>query len=122
MTSQRNTSESWRTRYIRLLTDGPETWDAEPGDFTDEQKLELEAIADLVDFGYMRGRAVRDVNCDVVSAATYGVTLSGRLFAEEQADLLKRRSLWGRIKAGGVLFIGWLSGILSAVIVWYLTK
>lgn len=105
-----------------MLTEPMEVWTAEKQDFTPEQGLELDAIADLVDSGYMRGSVIRDNEGDVAGTSTSGPTLASRIFADEQKEILEKNSLMGRIKSGAVLFIGWLAGILSAVIVWRLTK
>jgi hypothetical protein len=82
----------------------------------------LERIDELIQADYLRGNVVRDTGLIPKRANTNGTTLKGRIFAEEQQELLNKKSIVGRIKSGAVLFIGWLAGILSAVIVWRLTK
>ena len=82
----------------------------------------MEAIEDLVDAGYMRGTVIPGPDGTPHASSTRGPTLAGRIFAEEQQEILDKKSLTGRIKSGAVLFIGWLAGILSAVIIWRLTK
>jgi hypothetical protein len=111
-------SDIWRRAYIRLLTEEAEPWT----DLTPEHIEELERIDELVQVGYMHGHVIRDAGGSPKSSSTKGPTLAGRIFAEEQQDILDRKSLWGRIKSGAGLFIGWLAGIISAVIVWKLTK
>jgi hypothetical protein len=109
----------WRRQYIRLLTEEMRPWD----DLSpDEQSLELGVIEDLVAAGYMAGTVTKDTSGIPKSASTRGPTLAGRIFAEEQQDILDKKSLWGRAKAGSTLFIGWLAGIISALIIWWLTK
>jgi hypothetical protein len=84
---------------------------------------DLQALEDLIDAGYLRGKAVFDAGAGSVRGAVLrGATLAGRLFAEEQQEILDDRSLWGRIKSGSGVFIGWLSGLISALIVYYVTK
>jgi hypothetical protein len=107
---------SWRRRYIRLLT--------EP--VTSETKLtteDFQAIADLIKNGYLRGTAQYDAAVGQFTGAVIeGVTLNGYIFAEEQREMLRSKSWWGRLKSSSTIFIGWLSGIISAVIVYYLTR
>ncbi len=108
----------WRREYIRLLTEESEPWT----DLTPEHVEELERIDELIQAGYFQGQVIRDINGDPKASSTSGPTLAGRIFAEEQQDILDSKSLWGRVKSGAGLFIGWLAGILSALIVWKLTK
>ena len=111
--------DSWRRLYIRLLTEEMRPWDKLT---TEERSLELGVIEDLVDAGYMCGSVQKDVGGIPQGASTRGPTLAGRIFAEEQQDILDKKSLWGHIKSGAGLFIGWLAGIISAVIIWRLTR
>jgi hypothetical protein len=106
--------ESWRSRYIRLLMS--------PLDRIEGSTEDLQAFEDLVDAGFMRGTMVHDSVGDVAAGSIRGVTLHGNLFAEEQMKIIMAESIWGRIKSGVGLSVGWLSGVLSAVIVYYLTK
>ena len=70
-----------------------------------------------------RGHAIEDASVGYVAGAIVrGPTLAGRVFAEEQQEHVRSKSLWGRIKSGSTIFIGWLLGIISAVIIYYLTK
>ena len=101
-----------------MLTEPGEPWT----DLTPEHVDELYRIDELIQAGYMRGEVLRDGRGEPCSSRTEGPTLAGRLFAEEQQDILDKKSLWGRIKSGAVLFIGWVAGMLSAVIVWRLTR
>ena len=110
--------DAWRREYIRLLTKPIGSW----SDLTPEHVEELERIDELIQAGYLGGGVIRDENKEPKASATTGPTLAGRMFAEEQQEILDRKSTWGRIKSGSVLFIGWLSGIISAVIVWGLTR
>ncbi len=115
-----NQHDAWRRLYIRLLTEEPKPWsDSDP----DRIVLEGGAIEDLQAAGYMGGNVDRDLLSGVIiKVVSTGPTLAGRLFAEEQQDILDKKSPWGRIKSGTGLFVGWLAGIISAVIVWRLTK
>jgi hypothetical protein len=111
--------DAWRRLYIRLLTKELVPWDG----FTQE-KIDLEGgvIEDLIVAGYMGGRVIRGGDGKIGQVMSNGPTIAGRIFAEEQQDILDRKSLWGHIKSGAGLFIGWVGGILSAVIIWRLTK
>jgi len=117
-TKKSKQSDIWRRAYIRLLTEEPEPWT----DLTPEHIEELERIDELIQAGYMHGHVVRDAGNSPKFSSTRGPTLAGRIFAEEQQDILDRNSLCGRIKSGAGLFIGWLAGIISALIVWRITK
>ena len=111
--------DAWRRLYIRLLTKELVPWDG----FTQEQiDLEGGVIEDLIVAGYMGGTVHRDVSGKIIQVVSTGPTIAGRIFAEEQQDILDKKSLWGHIKSGAGLFIGWVGGILSAVIIWRLTK
>ena len=109
----------WRKLYVRLLTEELDDWNnVSPADRT----LGLGAIEDLVDAGYMSGHVIKDASGIPAAATIRGPTLAGRIFAEEQQDILDKKSLKGRIKSGTGLFVGWLVGIISSLIVWRLTK
>ena len=101
-------------------------WTSDSKNFTPEQVLELDAINDLVDARYLRGTVITKPDGSVHCTSTNGPTLAGRVFAEEQQAILDKTSFWGRIKSGAVVavgwFLGWLSGIISALIIWYITK
>jgi hypothetical protein len=118
----RKKPDFWRKLYIRLLLEEAEEvkpWD----DLTQEDReLELGAIEDLVDAGYLAGSVNKDASGIPKSAQTRGPTLAGRIFAEAQQDILDKKSIFNRIKSGAGLFVGWVSGIISAVIIWKLTK
>ena len=109
----------WRRQYIRLLTEEMKPWDELA---SEERTLELGVIEDLINAGYMEGKVIMGAGGIPAAATTRGPTLAGRIFAEEQQDILEKKSLWGRTKAGSSLFIGWLAGIFSALIIWRLTK
>jgi hypothetical protein len=117
--NKRSKKESWRQRYVRLITETP----ASETELTPELLEDLQAIQDLIDAGYLRGEAIEDASVGYVTGAIVrGPTLAGRVFAEEQQEHIRSKSFWGRIKSGSTIFIGWLSGIISAVIIYYLTK
>ena len=111
--------DSWRRLYIRHLTEDLKPWENLSAE---EKTLELGIIEDLVDAGYMVGKVNKDTTGIPQSAEIRGPSLAGRIFAEEQQDILDKKSLWGHIKSGAGLIIGWLAGIISALIVWLLTK
>src|SRR5437773_1612513 len=103
----RKKTESWRERYIRLITQTP----ASETELTPELLEDLQAIQDLIEAGYLRGKAMEDASVGYVTGAVVqGPTLAGRVFAEEQLEHLRSKSLWGRLKSGSTIFIGWLSG------------
>jgi hypothetical protein len=118
-TNAKKRSDFWRRLYIRLLMEDIRSWDAMT---SEDRALELGAIEDLVDAGYMVGSVVKDTSGIPQAATIRGPTLAGRIFAEEQQDILDRKSLWGRVKAGSTVFIGWLAGIISGFILWYFTR
>jgi hypothetical protein len=74
----------------------------------------------------MAGHVTKDASGIPAAASIRGPTLAGRIFAEEQQDVLDRASLWGRIKSGAGIafgwFFGWITGIISALIIWYITR
>jgi hypothetical protein len=112
-TNPKKRSDFWRRLYIRLLTEDMKPDDLPP----DELALELGAIEDLVDAGYMSGHVIKDATGFPAAATIRGPTLAGRIFADEQQEIVDKKSLMGRIKSGAVLFIGWVAGIVSAVII-----
>jgi hypothetical protein len=114
-----NQHDAWRRLYIRLLTSELEAWTDLSSDRID---LEGGAIEDLIGAGYMGGKVHRDGAGKIGFIQSSGPTIAGRIFAEEQQDILDKKSFIGRIKTGTGLFVGWVSGIISAVIIWRLTK
>ena len=88
------------------------------------ERIDLEggAIDDLIVAGYMGGHVNRGTGGKIIEVESSGPTIAGRLFAEEQQDILDKKSVWGRIKSGTGIFVGWVAGIISAVIIWRLTK
>jgi hypothetical protein len=109
----------WRRLYVRLLTEEISDWNnVSPGD----RVLGLGAIEDLVIAGYLSGKVQKDTTGIPQFATIRGPTLAGRIFAEEQQDILDKKSLKGRIKSGAGLFAGWLVGIITSLIVWRLTR
>jgi hypothetical protein len=118
----KNKQDSWRRLYVRLLTE-PINTDSLDGHAL---ILELNAIDDLIKAGYMIGKVNRDTAAIPLSSTVRRITLSGHIFAEQQQDILKSKSTWGIIKSNSTIFIGWLAGIISAIIggliLWYFTK
>ena len=99
--------EPWRTLYIRLLTTP----------INDDDFLKnSQALQDLIDAGFMRGRLINVNHGNGAGGSINGITFRGRLFAEEQIKIIKAESMWGRIKSGAGLLVGWLAGVLSALI------
>ncbi len=116
-------SDFWRREYIRLLTEHESSGSTEAStDPTPEHIEELERIDELIQAGYFTGEVIRDSAGSPSAASTSGPTLAGRIFAEEQQEILDKKSLWGRVKAGSALFVGWVAGIISALIIWRITK
>ena len=109
--------ESWRERYIRLLTIPLEGKD----ELSEEDKVDLEAVDDLITAGFFNGKIHRSHDGDLFGSLN-GPTLEGRIFAEEQQQILDQRSLWGRIKNGAGVSIGWIAGVISSLLVYYITK
>ena len=105
--------DSWRKRYVRLLT---EPFNPEGADDED-----LDAFEQLIDSGFIDGQFSR-THDGKPYGHTKGTTIAGRLFAEEQQEIISNNSLWGRIKSGSGLFIGWLAGVISSVLIHYLTN
>ncbi len=110
----RKNDEAWRLLYIRLLTEDLGEDEAKPAD--------LQGFSDLIDAGFMKGRALTNSLGEIVGASVQGPTLQGRLFAEEQQRLISEGSVWGLIKKGTGLGVGWISGFASSVLLYYLTN
>jgi len=115
---KRSQKDFWRREYIRLLTKPIEAWT----DLTPEHVDELDRIDDLIQAGYLRGDVIRDSNGEAKASVTQGPTLAGRIVAEEQQEKLDRKSVRGQIKSGAGIAIGWVAGILSALVIQYLAK
>jgi hypothetical protein len=121
--SPESSTRFWRTQYIKVLTEDLRPWE----EMTEHERvLQLGVIEDLIVAGYMVGHVTPDTTGVPCAATTRGPTLAGRIFAEEQREILDKSSLLGRIKSGaGVAFgwfFGWMTGIISALIIWYITK
>ena len=83
--------DAWRRLYIRLLTKELVPWDG----FTQEQiDLEGGVIEDLIVAGYMGGTVHRDVSGKIIQVVSTGPTIAGRIFAEEQQDILDKNDLF----------------------------
>lgn len=109
-------SETWRLRYLRILT-GPAS------DATKDSQDDLQALEDLVEERLIRGVVRHDQEGIVRAAAILrgddGLivpTLKGQLFIEEQKAILKSKTFLGRLKANWPLF----SGLVGIVIGWSL--
>ena len=114
---KRKKGEGWRERYIRLLTTELESKEV----LSEDDKVDLEAIDDLIKAGFFNGKIHRSHDGGIFGT-TNGPTLEGRIFAEEQQAILDQKSVWGRIKSGAGLSIGWLAGVISSLLVYYLTN
>lgn len=110
-------SDRWRREYIRLLVEPLESWT----ELTPERVGELECIDELIRAGYMSGSVLRDGRGDPISATVSGPTVEGRLFADEQQELVRRKSVTGQLRTAGLWLFGWLSGIASVLIIRYLS-
>ena len=108
-------AETWRHRYIRLLSDASSRTDAQE---------DLQAMEDLIDEGLLRGAALHNGDGVVDSiVALQNPTLKGRLFLEDQTAYLRSRTFAGRLKASWPLFsgfiiafMGWGLGLLTPLI------
>lgn len=110
--------ESWRERCIRLILTEPEAKGFRAVTVSEDPAI----LLDLKGMGYVNGSEMIDVNGRVIEFRTTGATLAGLLFAEDQQQILAERSFWGRIKGGSGLFIGWLVGVITSVLIHYLTN
>ena len=114
---KRKKNEAWRDLYLRLLRDVDQRRDDSPGLWQDELKY----LKELCDEDFIYGK-IEGAHDGDLYGWTNGLTLKGRLFAEEQQKIIDDRSLWGRIKNGAGVSIGCLAGVLSSLVVYYLTK
>src|SRR5438552_850953 len=98
-----------RARYIRLLERSAKNADVEDtpdGAFSSE----------LIEEGYLRGRAGPDQHGVLTRAVVTGITVKGRLFLETLKQQERESSWWSRAKKFGLLLIGFIFGILSHVL------
>jgi hypothetical protein len=109
--------DSWRVLYLRLLREVDDRDDNSPELTQDELKY----LKELCDEDFIYGKIEASHDGELFGWAD-GLTLKGMLFAEEQQKFIYDRSLWGRIKNGAGVSVGWLAGVLSSVVVYYLTK
>ena len=112
----KQSKESWRDVYLRLLKDTPDD---------QEQKHELSQddlrfLKDLCDEGFIDGK-IDTAGDGSLFGWTDGLTLSGRLFYEDQKNIRFNDSFIGRSFKGLSLFTGWVSGVISAFIIFKIT-
>ena len=108
--------ETWRHRYIRILT--------EPADASKDSQEDLQAIEDLTEEHLIRARVIRDhLGALRMATGLFIPTLKGRLFIEDQQAVLRSKTLIERFKANLPLFsgfiiafIGWGLGLLTPLI------
>lgn len=110
---------SWRDTYIQLLNDGPRKADSLPDE---ERQMQRDLVSELVDGGYATGFVVKDANGKIAGFTWIGVTVQGRLLADKLAEEKIGGSWKNRIISWGLAVGGWLSGIGSAILIWWITK
>ena len=104
----------WRAIYIRLL----EMPIVELRLVRD--RFELEAIDDLIDAKFIRGKVERDTAGIPAFPVIRGITLAGRIFAEDQREYLAKKTLIGRIKTVAVVVAAWVLGVFTPEILRHL--
>jgi hypothetical protein len=119
----KKTDKSWRRAYIRLINDGP----LKESDFSsrEEKQLEMDLMIELIRDGYALGPFSREVATDgeILRAVEWrGPTAKGRVFADELAERERQDSFRYRVKEFGIATGGWVAGILSGLLLWWLTK
>ncbi len=110
-----NAKISWRHEYHRILTDGPNHF-SEGDPITPEVQSDLDLMAELIDGGYADGNYSKDQSGNIDSVMWRGPTVSGRLFADELADWISRRTWKHRIKLALIAFFGWVVGHIQEII------
>ena len=115
----KKTKSPWRDLYIQLLSDGPR----DPSSLSSgDRQLQRELVSELIDGKFANGSVRRDANGAIAGFNWIGPTTEGRLLADRLSEERRQESFGHLVKHLGIGFAGWLGGILSALIVWWLTK
>ena len=105
--------KDWRSQYIRILDNGPQT---DLKIKTPEYDLERSLLRDLNDIGCIR------IDFTLDSWSWDGTNLAGRVLSDKFKKELNEESLWGKFKKFLIFLSVWFSGIISAFIIYKLTN
>jgi len=100
-----------RPEYVRLLKRSIENFTPEPG-----EKREATLIGELADAGYVKGAALPDQFGVTRGAASWGMTVEGRLFLRRLEKELRDESLWSRLRRWGAPILAYVLGVATPVL------
>ena len=110
-------NESWRDVYLRLMEDTSDDDEHR----TDLSQEDLRYLKELCDEGFMYGK-LDEMADGKLAGWTNGLTLKGRLFYDDQKNIKFDNSIFGRLIKVASLSIGWVSGVISAYVVFKITN
>lgn len=84
-----------------------------PDQISDKSEIPIEVARELVEAGYLQATATQGLRGRALMQPR--ITISGREYLALLDMRAAERSLKGRIKKFGLLFIGWLAGLMSAL-------
>jgi len=100
-----------RREYIRLLQRSVDHFTPEPG-----EKRDATLIGELADAGYVKGKAASDAYGVTRAAASWGVTVEGRLFLRRLEKEIREESFWSRAKRWGLPLLAYVAGVATPVL------
>jgi len=103
--------ENPRKEYIRLLLRSVENFTPEPGELRDAT-----LIGELGEAGYLKAKTIGDEYGVTRGAASWGMTVAGRLFLNQLQREERESSAWGRFKKWGVPLLTYLAGVATPVL------
>jgi hypothetical protein len=100
-----------RQEYIRLLQRSVDRFTPEPG-----EERDATLVGELADAGYLKGKALPDAAGVTRAAASWGVTVEGRLFLRRLEKEGREESFWSRAKRWGFPLLTYLAGVATPVL------
>ena len=100
-----------RREYIRLLQRSVDQFTPEPG-----EKRDATLIGELADAEYVKGSTLPDASGVTRGAASWGVTVAGRLFLRKLEKEVREESFWSRAKRWGLPVLAYVAGVATPVL------
>ena len=100
-----------RREYVRLLQRSVDNFTPAPG-----EERDATLVGELAEAGYVKGKAMSDASGVTRGAASWGVTVEGRLFLRRLEKEIREESLRSRAKRWGVPVLAYIAGVATPVL------